>query len=103
MIIWIGLILSIIFSKVTIINSLNELSIGLKNITKGNFSKRIKLEFAGELRELILRFNEMAKRLEFFEEQKEKKLLNEKLKLKSFLTTIADRTITLDTNLKKYN
>jgi two-component system sensor histidine kinase NblS len=97
---WIILILSIMFNRVTIILPLKELSQSFKSIGNGNFSKRIALTITGELRELILSFNEMGRSLQLYEEKNKEQLLNEKIRLESLITTIADGTVLLDTNLK---
>lgn len=97
---WIILILGVSFTRISITSQVNELSKGLASINNGNFSKRIKVQFTGQLKEPILQFNEMARQLELFEEQNKERLLSEKTKLESLITTIADGTVLLDTNLK---
>lgn len=97
---WIVLILGIIFNRIIIIGPLNELSHGLKEIGDGNFSKRLKLNLTGELKDLIISFNEMGRWLELYEKRNKEQLLNEKIKLESLITTVTDGTILLDTNLR---
>ena len=94
------LILGIIINRIIIIEPLNELSQGLKDIGGGNFSRRLKLNLTGELKDLIINFNEMGCWLELYEKRNKQQLLNEKIKLESLITTVTDGTILLDTNLK---
>lgn len=100
LIFWFVLILGSVFNRITIIGPLLELSQSLKNIIEGNFSKRLKWNFNGELRELCSNYNEMTRWLELYEEKNKEQLLSEKIKLESLITTIADGTVLLDTNLK---
>ena len=96
---WGVVILGIVFNKIILINPLNEISLGLRCITSGDFSKRIKSQPKRELRELTFCFNEMGRSLELFEEQTQERLLSEKTKLERLIATITDGIILLDTNL----
>ena len=97
---WIVLFLSIIFNRVGVLLPLTELSMGFKSIAEGDFSKRIKISFPGDFNYIIPNFNEMARRLQLYEERNRDQLSSEKIKLESLVTTIADGTMLLDTNLK---
>jgi two-component system, OmpR family, sensor histidine kinase NblS len=97
--IWVMVILGAVFNALTITQPIKELLTGVKNITAGNFKQRIDLPLGGELAELILNFNEMAKRLETYDEQNIEELTAEKAKLETLVTTIADGAILLDTDM----
>jgi two-component system, OmpR family, sensor histidine kinase NblS len=97
--IWVMVILGAVFNALTITQPIKELLVGVKNIAAGNFKQRIDLPFGGELGELILNFNEMAERLESYEEQNIEELTAEKAKLETLVATIADGAVLLDTNL----
>lgn len=97
--IWVMVILGGVFNALTITRPIKELLDGVKNIATGNFQQRIDLPFGGELGELIFNFNEMAERLESYQEQNIDELTSEKAKLETLVSTIADGAVLLDTNL----
>lgn len=97
--IWTMVILGVVLNALTITNPIKELLVGVKNIAAGNFKQRIALPLGGELGELIYNFNEMAERLERYEEQNIEELTAEKAKLETLVSTIADGAVLLDTNL----
>ncbi|PZO59597.1 MAG: PAS domain-containing sensor histidine kinase [Phormidesmis priestleyi] len=99
--IWVMVILGAVINALTITQPIKELLLGVKNIATGNFKQRIDLPLGGELGELIYSFNDMAERLERYEEQNIEELTAEKAKLESLVSTIADGAILLDaeTNL----
>lgn len=98
--IWAMVILGGVFNALTITQPIKELLLGVKNIATGNFKQRIDLPLGGELGELILSFNDMAERLEKYEEQNIEELTAEKAKLETLVSTIADGAILLDSQLK---
>ena len=98
--IWAMVILGGVFNALTITRPIKELLTGVKNIAAGNFKQRIDLPLGGELGELIVSFNEMAERLERYEEQNIEELTAEKAKLETLVATIADGAILLDSQLK---
>lgn len=98
--IWAMVILGAVFNALTITRPIKELLVGVKNIATGNFQQRVDLPFGGELGELIVSFNEMAERLERYEEQNIEELTAEKAKLETLVSTIADGAILLDTDLQ---
>jgi two-component system sensor histidine kinase NblS len=98
--IWVMVILGAVFNALTITQPIKELLMGVKNIAAGNFQQRITLPFGGELGELIVNFNEMAERLESYEEQNIEEMTAEKAKLDTLVSTIADGAILVDTNLQ---
>lgn len=98
--IWVMVILGAVFNALTITQPIKELVVGVKNIAKGNFKQRVDLPLEGELGELICSFNEMAERLERYEEQNIEELTAEKAKLETLVSTIADGAVLLDTNLQ---
>ncbi|MFP4102206.1 two-component system sensor histidine kinase NblS [Coleofasciculus sp.] len=97
--IWVMVILGAVFNALTITQPIKELLTGVKNIAAGNFKQRIDLPLGGELGELISSFNEMAERLERYEEQNIEELTAEKAKLETLVSTIADGAVLLDTTL----
>ncbi len=94
--IWVMVILGAVINALTITQPIKELLLGVKNIAAGNFQQRIDLPLGGELGELIYSFNDMAERLECYEEQNIEELTAEKAKLESLVSTIADGAILLD-------
>lgn len=97
--IWVMVILGAVFNALNITKPIKELVVGVKNIAAGNFKQRINLPFGGELGELIVNFNEMAERLESYEEQNIEELTAEKAKLETLVSTIVDGAILLDPQL----
>jgi two-component system, OmpR family, sensor histidine kinase NblS len=97
--IWSMVILGAVFNALTITKPIKELLVGVKNIAAKNFKQRIDLPLGGELGELIQSFNEMAERLERYEEQNVEQLTSEKAKLETLVSTIADGAILIDTNM----
>nr|YP_009244322.1 hypothetical protein Gvag_111 [Gelidium vagum]AMK96564.1 hypothetical protein Gvag_111 [Gelidium vagum] len=98
--IWFMVIIGATFNALTMIEPINEILLGIKNITSGNFSQRINRLFVGELGDLIVNFNEMAEKLESYEKQNIDKLTSEKNKLETIVSTIADGAILLDADLR---
>lgn len=97
--IWVMVILGAVFNALTITQPIKELLVGVKNIAAGNFKQRVDLPLGGELGELIYSFNDMAERLERYEEQNIEELTAEKAKLETLVSTIADGAILLDTSM----
>jgi two-component system sensor histidine kinase NblS len=97
--IWVMVILGAVFNALTITKPIKELLVGVKNIAAGNFKQRINLPLGGELGELILSFNDMAERLERYEEQNIEELTAEKAKLETLVSTIADGAVLLDASM----
>ncbi|WOD37532.1 two-component system sensor histidine kinase NblS [Nodosilinea sp. E11] len=97
--IWVMVILGAVFNALTITQPIKELVLGVKNIAAGNFNQRIDLPLGGELGELIYSFNDMAERLESYEEQNIEELTAEKAKLETLVSTIADGAILLDSDM----
>lgn len=98
--IWVMVILGAVFNALTITQPIKELLVGVKNIAAGNFQQRVDLPLGGELGELIFSFNEMAERLERYEEQNIEELTAQKAKLETLVSTIADGAVLLDTNMQ---
>jgi two-component system, OmpR family, sensor histidine kinase NblS len=98
--IWVMVILAGVINALTITKPIKELLVGVKQITTGNFKQRINLPLGGELGELILSFNEMAERLERYEEQNIEELTAEKAKLETLVSTIADGAVLIDNNMQ---
>ncbi len=98
--IWVMVLLGAVFNALQITKPIKELLSGVKNIASGNFKQRIDLPLGGELGELIDSFNEMAEKLEIFEEQNIDELTAEKAKLETLVTTIADGAVLIDNDLQ---
>jgi two-component system sensor histidine kinase NblS len=100
--IWVMVILGAVFNALMITQPIKELLVGVKNIAAGNFKQRIDLLMGGsrELGELIFSFNEMAERLERYEEQNIEELTAQKAKLETLVSTIADGAVLLDTDMQ---
>lgn len=98
--IWAMVILGAASNAITITRPIKELVQGVKSIAGGNFKQKIDLPFGGELGELIHSFNEMAQKLERYEEQNIEELTAEKAKLENLISTIADGALLLDSDLK---
>jgi two-component system sensor histidine kinase NblS len=93
-------ILAGVINALTITKPIKELLVGVKQIAAGNFKQRIDIPLGGELGELIFRFNEMAERLERYEEQNIEELTAEKAKLETLVSTIADGAVLIDDNMQ---
>ncbi|MBE9040798.1 PAS domain-containing protein [Oscillatoriales cyanobacterium LEGE 11467] len=98
--IWVMVTLGVVFNALIITQPIKELLVGVKNIAAKNFKQRIDLPLGGELGELIDSFNEMAERLEGYEEQNIEQLTAEKAKLETLVSTIADGAVLLDSELQ---
>src|SRR5919202_807001 len=98
--IWVMVILGAVFNARTITQPIKQLVFGVKNIASGNFKQRVDLPLGGEVGELIGSFNEMAQKLESYEEQNIEELTAEKAKLETLVSTIADGALLLDANLQ---
>ncbi|MER3435552.1 MAG: PAS domain-containing sensor histidine kinase [Leptolyngbya sp. ERB_1_1] len=100
--IWVMVILGAVFNALQITKPIRELVIGVRNIAKGNFKQRVDLPVGAgvELSELIASFNDMAERLERYEEQNIEELTAEKAKLETLISTIADGAVLLDANMQ---
>ena len=98
--IWVMVILGAVFNALTITRPIKELLVGVQNIAAGNFKQRVDLPLGGELGQLIISFNNMAERLERYEEQNIEELTAQKAKLETLVSTIADGAILLDEDMK---
>nr|QCI04721.1 Drug sensory protein A [Bornetia secundiflora] len=99
-IIWLIAISISLLNALMIIEPINELSTGIKSISLGNFNTRIMVKYSGPFRELLLCFNEMAERLEYYEKNTVNKLIIEKNKLASIVSIIGDGTILINRDLR---
>lgn len=98
--IWVLVILGAVSNAFMITRPIKELLVGVKNIAAGNFKQRIDLPFGGEVGELIYSFNDMAERLERYEEQNIEELTAQKAKLETLVSNIADGAVLLDPDMK---
>ena len=98
--IWVMVILAGVMNALTITKPIKELLVGVRQIAAGYFKQRIDLPHGGELGELISSFNEMAERLESYEEQNIEELTAEKAKLETLVSTIADGAVLIDNDMQ---
>jgi len=98
--IWVMVILAGVINALTITKPIKELLVGVKQIASGNFKQRINLPLGGELGELILSFNDMAERLESYDEQNIEEITAEKAKLETLVSTIADGAVLIDNSMQ---
>nr|QUE30042.1 dfr [Erythrocladia irregularis] len=98
--IWLIVIFGAAFNTFSITRPINELLLGVKDISAGQFYKRIDLPFEGELGELINSFNDMAYKLQSYQQQNLEELTAEKTKLEILISRIADGAILLNTELR---
>nr|QCI08188.1 Drug sensory protein A [Pterothamnion crispum] len=98
--IWLLIILFTILHFVIITEPIEKLLLGIKNVSSGNFSNRIELKFNTEWNDLMINFNQMLDRLEYYDKKNLDKLTLEKNKLESIVSTIADGAILLDIELR---
>lgn len=98
--VWLMFMLGAAFNFFIIIDPTKELLNGMKNIASGYFGQRIEMFFRGELGNLIISFNEMSERLQFYEKKNIVQLTSEKAKLEALVSTITDGAILLDTELR---
>jgi two-component system sensor histidine kinase NblS len=94
--VWVLAILGAVVNALTVTQPLKELVAGVQGIAQGNFKQRIVLPFGGELAQLIARFNEMAERLQSYQEQNIEELTSAKAKLEILVATIVDAAFLLD-------
>nr|YP_009774148.1 drug sensory protein A [Caulacanthus okamurae]QIZ74765.1 drug sensory protein A [Caulacanthus okamurae] len=98
--IWLMVTIGVSFNILMITEPVKQLLAGVKNIASGNFNQKINLNYDSELSGLILGFNEMAEKLNSYEEKNVDKLMLEKMKLETIVSTIADGAILVDTELR---
>nr|QHO64232.1 Drug sensory protein A [Lympha mucosa] len=98
--IWITGIILVLFNSINILGPIYALRICIQNIADGNFSARVNLPAQGYLANLIISFNDMAERLEFYEKKSVEQLTLEKSKLETLISLIADGAILLDPELR---
>lgn len=98
--IWAMVILGNVFNALMITRPIKELLVGVRNIAAKNFKQRIDLPLRGELGELIGSFNQMAEKLENYEEQNIEELTSEKAKLETLVSTIADGAMLIDPEMR---
>lgn len=98
--VWLMFILGAAFNFFIIIDPTKKLLMGMQNIASGYFGQRIEIFLRGELGNLIISFNEMSERLQFYEKQNIIQLTSEKAKLEALVSTITDGAILLDTELR---
>jgi len=98
--IWLLVILFTVLHFITIIRPINQLLYGMQSISLGNFTQRLEINSNYELNDVIVCFNEMVERLEYYEKNNLDKFELEKNKLESIVSIIADGAILIDVELR---
>nr|YP_010988375.1 Drug sensory protein A [Rhodochorton tenue]WOK79571.1 Drug sensory protein A [Rhodochorton tenue] len=99
-VIWLTSILTVIFNSWINRSSIQKLSQAMHHIMSGNFNRRIEPKSNGALEGLMLEFNEMAERLEYYEKKNIQQLILEKAKLETLVSIMADGALLLDKDLR---
>nr|YP_009257472.1 sensor-like histidine kinase ycf26 [Coeloseira compressa]ANH09555.1 sensor-like histidine kinase ycf26 [Coeloseira compressa] len=97
---WIIIIISIALNTWTFRQPMNELLSKIQDIGSGDFTQRFDLASENELGDLMLSFNEMAEKLEFYEKNNISKLIAAKQKLETIVSIIGDGILLVDSNLR---
>lgn len=79
-------------------NSINRLAEAIKEIANKNYSHRIHIDNKDEFGRLADAFNEMAERLQYFENSNLNKLLFEKSRAEAVINSLKDASIGIDKN-----
>ncbi len=98
--VWVLAILGGVVNAFTITRPIKDLVSGVKGIAEGNFKQRITLQFGGEFAQLIDSFNDMAERLQRYEEQNIEEITAAKARLEILVSTIIDAAILLDADFR---
>nr|YP_009500342.1 two component sensor kinase [Gracilariopsis heteroclada]AXE43504.1 two component sensor kinase [Gracilariopsis heteroclada] len=98
--VWLMVFIGVVFNTLAIKEPIKQLSLGIKSVAVGNFTQRISSPINGELKALIIGFNEMAEKLQSYEEKNIDKIILEKNKLETIVSIIADGAILVDTELR---
>ena len=94
--IWVLVILGAVFNALTITRPVKELLRGVRSVADGDFGARIALPVGGELGELLNGFNNMATKLEAYDEANIEELTAAQVKQQSLIATMADGALLLD-------
>jgi len=98
--IWFTSILSIFINNLSVYRFVDTLRKGIQSIASGDFNKRIISNDKNRFSNLLLDFNEMAKRLDIYDKNNVQQLILEKSKLETLVSVIADGAILLDKDLR---
>ena len=79
-------------------NSINRLAEAIKEIANKNYSHRIHIDNKDEFGKLADAFNEMAERLQYFENSNLNKLMFEKSRAEAVINSLKDASIGIDKN-----
>jgi len=79
-----------------LVNPINELTAGIKEISQKNYKHRIHIENKDEFGDLANAFNQMAERLEYFENSSINKLMFEKTRAEAVINSLKDASIGID-------
>ncbi|HET7898144.1 MAG TPA: HAMP domain-containing protein, partial [Flavisolibacter sp.] len=79
-------------------NPINRLAEAIKEIANKNYSHRVHLDNKDEFGALASAFNEMAERLQYFENSNVNKLLFEKSRAEAVINSLKDASIGIDKN-----
>ena len=94
--IWVLVILGAVFNALTITRPVKELLRGVRSVADGDFGARSALPVGGELGELLNGFNNMATKLEAYDEANIEELTAAQVKQQSLIATMADGALLLD-------
>lgn len=81
-----------------VVGPISELTEAIQEISKKNYSHRIHIKNRDEFGQLADAFNEMAERLEYFENSNLNKLLFEKARAEAVINSLRDASIGIDKN-----
>lgn len=98
--IWILVLLFAILHFFVISRPINELISVIQFISSGNFIKRSSIKASNKWNDLIIEFNKMIDKLEYYENQHINRLILEKNKLELIASVITDGLILVDLELR---
>ena len=98
--IWLLVILFAILHFFIISKPVHELIYGLQSISSGDFTKILKITFHNEWNDLIIKFNEMVDKLQYYDKKNINRLMLEKSKLELIASVIDDGIILVDLDLR---
>nr|YP_009314872.1 Drug sensory protein A [Scinaia undulata]SCW23327.1 Drug sensory protein A [Scinaia undulata] len=98
--IWLISSCTIFFNFTCIREAISPLNRALNSIASGDFRARLRTRTYGPLHDVMLIFNEMAEKLEYYEKKNIEQLILEKSKLETLVSIMADGAILLDKELR---
>ena len=98
--IWFLVILFTVLHFIVVSKPIHELRYGIQSVSSGDFTKFLSATFYNEWNDLILRFNDMLEKLQYYEKKNIDSLILEKNKLELIASFIADGIILVDLDLR---